>query len=253
MAEHGSDGRRGGRSEQSQHEQRTPSTNGELAELMGRLARGLQDVHGDVEATLQLITSTTVASVPGADHCTISYVTGRRRVEPRASTGEVAAAVDEAQDRLQEGPCLDAVWKQKTVRIDDMREERRWPAFAAEAAGLGALSSLSVQLFVEADDLGALNIYAEQPHAFGEESEDVALVLAAHAAVAIAGARHESHLNLAVSSRDVIGQAKGILMERYKLTSDQAFALLARTSQASNRKLGDIAMELTETGTMPQG
>src|SRR3712207_9089476 len=87
------------------------------------------------------------------------------------------------QDAVQEGPCLDAVWEHETVRIDDMRTDTRWPRFAAEAAALGVLSSLSLQLFVEGDNLGALNLYARQPHAFGEESEDVGLVLAAHAAV----------------------------------------------------------------------
>jgi hypothetical protein len=89
--------------------------------------------------------------------------------------------------RVQEGPCLDSVWEQRTVRIEDMRTEQRWPRFAAEAVPLGVLSSLSFQLFVEGDDLGALNLYARAPHAFGEESEDVGLVLAAHAAVALAG------------------------------------------------------------------
>ena len=123
--------------------------------------------------------------------------------------------------------------------------------FAAGAADLGALSSLSFQLFVGGDNLGALNLYASQPHAFGEESVDVALILAAHAAVALAGAQHESHLQQAVRSRDTIGQPKGILMERHKLTSDQAFQVLARASQRTNRKLADIAEELTRTGAVP--
>ena len=113
------------------------------------------------------------------------------------------------------------------------------------------LSSLSLQLFVEGDNLGALNLYARQPHAFGEESEDVGLLLAAHAAVAVAGARAEEHLRRAVDSRDLIGQAKGILMERYKITADQAFQVLARVSQQTNRRLADVADELTQTGSVP--
>ncbi|TFV62779.1 UNVERIFIED_ORG: ANTAR domain-containing protein [Bacillus sp. AZ43] len=261
MAETGREPRRGGRSEQSRRPQQPARATGDgsgahgatddLAEVMGQLARSLQDLHGDVDATLQQITSTAVLNVPGAEHCTISYVTGRRRVQPRASTGEVPAAVDEAQSRLQEGPCLDSVSEQTTVRIDDMRQESRWPTFAQEAVRLGVLSSLSIQLFVEADNLGALNMYAGAPHAFGEESEDVGLVFAAHAAIAIAGAQQESHLRLAMGSRDLIGQAKGILMERYKVTSDQAFALLSQASQLTNRKLVDIAAELCQTGALP--
>jgi GAF domain-containing protein len=155
------------------------------------------------------------------------------------------------QDRVQEGPCLDAVWEQETVRVEDMRTETRWPRFAAEAVALGVLSSLSLQLFVEGDNLGALNLYARQPHAFGEESEDVGLVLAAHAAVAVAGARTEQHLRRAVSSRDLIGQAKGILMERYRISADQAFQVLARVSQQTNRRLADVADELTRTRSVP--
>ena len=228
-----------------------PGAAGNLGEVMGQVARTLQEEHGDVEATLQTITATAVGAVPGAEECTISYVTGRRSVEPRASTGDLPRRVDEMQDRLQEGPCLDVIWEQKTVRIDDMRTETRWPRFTAEAAELGVLSSLSFQLFVQGDNLGALNLYARQPHAFGEESEDVGLVLAAHAAVALAGAQHEQHLRRAVDNRDLIGQAKGILMERYRLTADQAFQALSRVSQQTNRKLVDIAEELTQTGAVP--
>ncbi|TFV55197.1 ANTAR domain-containing protein [Geodermatophilus sp. DF01-2] len=218
---------------------------------MGQVARALQEEHGDVEATLRTITATAVGTIPGAEECSITYVTGRERVEPRAATGDLPARMDELQNRVQEGPCLDAVWEEETVRIEDMRAERRWPRFAAEAVELGVMSSLSFRLFVDGDNLGALNVYAREPQAFGKESEEVGLVLAAHAAVALAGARHESDLRQAVSSRDVIGQAKGILMERHRLTADQAFQVLARVSQQTNRKLVDIAEELTRTGAMP--
>jgi GAF domain-containing protein len=228
-----------------------PGVPGDLGELMGQIARSLQEEHGDVEATLQTLTETAVGIVPGAEEGTITYVTGRRRVEPRAATADLPQQVDEMQDRVQEGPCLDAVWEQETVRVEDMRTEPRWPRFAAEAVALGVLSSLSLQLFVEGDNLGALNLYARQPHAFGEESEDVGLVLAAHAAVAVAGARTEQHLRRAVSSRDLIGQAKGILMERYRISADQAFQVLARVSQQTNRRLADVADELTRTRSVP--
>jgi GAF domain-containing protein len=159
--------------------------------------------------------------------------------------------VDEAQERLQEGPCLDAIWEHRTVRIDDMGQEDRWPAFAAEAAALGIGSCLSLQLFVDGDHLGALNLYASRPHAFGEESEHVGLIFVAHAAVALSGAQQEEHLQRAVSSRDMIGQAKGILMERYRLTGDQAFRLLVGASSRTNRRLLDIAEELSATGDLP--
>jgi hypothetical protein len=222
-----------------------------LSEVMSQIARSLQERHGDVRATLDLVTHAAVGAIQGAEDASISYVTGRTRVEPRASTGDLPRAVDAIQTRTGQGPCLDAIWEEVTVRVEDMRSEERWPAFAAAAAAAGALSSLSFQLFVEGDNLGALNLYASRPHAFGEESEDVGLVFAAHAAVAVSGAQQEQNLLTALSSRDLIGQAKGILMERHRLTADQAFAVLVQASSRTNRKLVDIAEELSTTGSAP--
>ncbi|SNR97126.1 GAF domain-containing protein [Geodermatophilus pulveris] len=253
--------RRAGRSRESDDDQAAAPASGgggegrgaagNLAETMAQVARAMREEHGDVEATLQVMATTAVRAVPGAEDCSISYVTGRERVEPRASTGDLPARVDDLQTRVRQGPCLDSVWEQETVRIDDMRREARWPRFAAGAVELGALSALCFQLFVEGDNLGALNLYARRPDAFDEESEDVGLVLAAHAAVALAGARGEEDLRRALGSRDTIGQAKGILMERHRLTAQQAFEVLARASQQSNRKLVDVAEELTQTGAVP--
>jgi len=111
---------------------------------------------------------------------------------------------------------------------------------------------LAVQLYVHGDELGALNLVSTEAEAFGEESERIALLFAAHAAVAMAGARKEEDLTAAVSTRDLIGQAKGILMERHRLTADQAFALLVRASQRTNTKLTDIARNLADTGSLPR-
>ena len=222
-----------------------------LGEVMSQIARSLQERHGDVQATLDLVTHAAVGAIQGAEEASISYVIGRRRVEPRAATGHLSREVDAIQTRTGQGPCLDAIWDEHTVRVQDMASEQRWPRFAAEAAKAGAGSSLSFQLFVEGDNLGALNVYAGRSHAFGEESEDVGLVFAAHAAVAVSGAQQEQNLRTALSSRDLIGQAKGILMERHRLTADQAFAVLVQASSRTNRKLAEIAEELSSTGTAP--
>jgi GAF domain-containing protein len=192
-----------------------------------------------------------VNAVPGTDECGITLVTERRHVESRAPTGDLPRVIDQLQERLGEGPCIDAVWEQATVRIEDMVTEQRWPRFAAGARDSGVGSMLSFQLFVTGDNLGALNLYSGRPHAFVEESESIGLVFASHASIALAGAQNEERLRTAVSTRDLIGQAKGILMERYKLTPEQAFAVLVGASSHTNRKLRDVAEELGTTGTLP--
>jgi GAF domain-containing protein len=222
-----------------------------LGDVMSRAARRLQGSHGDVEGTLQVITSLAVSTVPGADECSISYVIGRRRVEPRAATAERAGRLDKLQEELGEGPCLDAVWEHEVVRVDDVRTEQRWPRFCTRAAEMGVVSMMCLQLFVDGDQLGAMNLYSSSAGAMDDEAEELARVLAAHAAVALAGAEHESNLRRGIDSRDLIGQAKGILMERHKITADQAFGVLARTSQELNRKLLDVASEVTEVGALP--
>ena len=128
-----------------------------------------------------------------------------------------------------------------------MAHEQRWPRFAAAAGEAGAASMLSFQLYVEKDNLGALNLYSYRPNAFDDESEQVGLMFASHAAVAFADAQKIDQLNHKAAPRDLIGQAKGILMERYNISSDRAFAVLVRVSQHNNRKLRDVAEELVSS------
>ncbi|SDF64457.1 GAF domain-containing protein [Blastococcus aurantiacus] len=222
-----------------------------LGDAMSRVARQLQEEHGDVEATLQAITAAAVATVPNAEECSISYVIGRRKVEPRAATSELPRQLDALQQRLGQGPCMDAIWENEVVRVDDMRTEDRWREFAAEAADQGIRSMICFQLFVVGDQLGAMNLFSRIPGAFGDECQEIGQMFAGHAAVALAGAEHEEHLRVGMSNRDLIGQAKGILMERYRLTADQAFEVLSQVSQEKNRKLVDVARELSDTGAMP--
>ncbi|WP_328475693.1 GAF and ANTAR domain-containing protein [Actinoplanes sp. NBC_00393] len=223
----------------------------ELAETLSDLARSLQDER-DVDDTLTAIVSAAVHTVPGTRYAGITVVQARRAVETRAASDELVRKVDEAQYDTGQGPCLDATWVQQTVRLTDMAAEQRWPEFTRRAAHLGVRSMLSFQLFVTRDNLGALNLYSDEPEAFTDESEYVGLLFAAHAAVALVGAQQHQSLTLAVSMRDLIGQAKGILMERHRISADQAFELLVRASQRTNTKLAEIARVLTETGELPR-
>ena len=223
----------------SRHGSRAQQAAG-LGEVMSSVARDLQEEHGDVEATLRGILKAAAQTTPGAEECGVTYVVGRDQLESRAGTSALPKKVDALQCRLQEGPCIDAVWKNKVVRVDDVAGEGRWPRFTRDASGLGVVSMLCFQLFAEGSSFGALSLYGRVPNAFDDESEGIGLVFAGHAAVALVGAQHEDNLRTGMAHRDVIGQAKGILMERHKLTADLAFAALVRASSVTNRKLLDI-------------
>jgi transcriptional regulator with GAF, ATPase, and Fis domain len=222
----------------------------QLAEDLGELARNLEE-HDDPDVMLAEIVAAAVAMVPGVDEGSVSVVTGRRNIGSQAPTGDLPVQVDALQMETQQGPCLDAAYEQLTVRVTDMASETRWPEFARRASQAGAASMLSLQLYVEGDNLGALNLYSRTPNAFDDESEQVGLLFASHAAVAFAGVRKEAQFARALDSRDLIGQAKGMLMERFKISPERAFLVLTRVSQRSNRKLLDIATELVRHGSVP--
>src|SRR5829696_3736575 len=220
-----------------------------LAERLAELALSMQEEKG-LEDTLTAIVHAAAETVPGADEASITAVTGRREVRTVAASGELAAAVDQAQYDTGQGPCLDSLYEHQTERLSDMRDCQRWPQFAARAAQLGVGSMLAVQLYVQGDNLGALNLHSRHPDAFSDESEQVALMFAAHAAVAFAGAQAQEQMQTAVNSRDLIGQAKGVLIERYKISGQEAFRLLVVASQTTNIKLYDVADYLVNTGEL---
>lgn len=225
----------------------------ELAGVMAEIARGMRDGRrqAPVDQTLRAITAAAVAAVPGADDAGITFRAGTR-IEARASTGERPATLDKLQDELGQGPCYAALRRRPVVTCPDLEHERRWPRFAAAAREQGVASLLAVRLYVTADDkLGALNLYSAEPQAFDEDAEEIARIFAVHAAIALAAAEREQHLETALRSRDRISQAKGILMERFKLTPDEAFTLLSRASAATNRKVKDVAEEIATTGELP--
>jgi GAF domain-containing protein len=220
-----------------------------LAEKFGELARSMQGEKG-VEQTLDAIVRAAAETVPGAEEASISAVIARREVRTPAATGELPRAVDRAQYETCQGPCLDSLYHQQSLRLPDIRSEPRWPDFSARATELGVRSMLAVQLYVDGQDLGALNLHSRQVDAFTDESEEIALIFASHAAVAFAGAKTQDQLETAIDRRDLIGQAKGVLIERYKISGQEAFRLLVVTSQTTNIKLFDVAEYLVRTGEL---
>ncbi|WP_281275753.1 GAF and ANTAR domain-containing protein [Arthrobacter echini] len=223
---------------------------GGLAKRLGELARSLQHEKSS-DRILSIMAAAAVELIPGVDQGSISVVHARQRIGSRAPTSALAGHLDALQNEAGQGPCLDAMYEHETVHVPDMAAETRWPRFAQRAARAGVGSMLCFQLYVEGDNLGALNLYSLRQHAFSAESRHVGLLVAAHAAVAFAEALKVEQLGEALATRDLIGQAKGILMERYKITGEQAFTILERSSSETNEKLRSVAEQLVVTGEIP--
>ncbi len=223
--------------------------NRDLASDLADLARSLQR-EPDSDAILAGFVHAALELVPGADEGSVSVVRGRENVGSRAPSSDLPKRIDALQMETGEGPCLEAAYEHRTVRVPDMEAEERWPLFAQRATEAGARGMLSIQIWVEGDDLGALNLYSYEANAFTDESEDIGLLVASHAAVAFAEAEESRQLKEAIDSRDLIGQAKGILMERHKITGAQAFIVLSLASQRTNTKLWNVAEHLVSSGDL---
>ena len=221
-------------------------------EKFAEMARSLL-AERDVQHTLQKICDLAVETIDGCDHAGISFLKGKT-VETPAASDDVPRVVDGIQYETGEGPCLDAIREAEVFESGDLGREDRWPNFASRAQReTGVTSMLSFRLFVEGDTLGALNLYSKAADAFDERSRTVGLVFAAHAAVALSSAMHDEQMEEALQSRDLIGQAKGILMAREGITADQAFDMLRRASQRLNVKLRDVAGGIVERSGAPAG
>lgn len=207
------------------------------------------------EAALERILDITCRVVGGCDSASVTLVEDGRAATA-AALSEDAPLIDEAQYRSGRGPCL-AAYEERTVYRLDSVDDERFPEFAQAATGRGIRSSMSLPLTVGDSALGALNLYSRADANFDVE-DATALLLSRQAAAALLNA--EIHwrattltrqLETALETRDVIGQAKGILMATRGITADQAFELLRDTSQRLNVKLREIADRLVLTGELP--
>ncbi|GAB3988127.1 GAF and ANTAR domain-containing protein [Nocardioides marmoraquaticus] len=216
----------------------------EPQELLASLARDLQDDASSGEAIDRVVDCAQVL-VPAASSAGISVARRQQPPTTAAATDPVATRADELQVECGEGPCYDAAWADAVVTSRDLAHDDRWRAWSRRMVDdLGVRSLLCVRLFTHSDHLGALTLYAQEPEAFNTEAVDTALALAAHSAVAVAQAVQLEHLQTALDSRTVIGQAVGLVMRDHQLSSHDAFQLLTRLSSHQNRKVVTIAGEL---------
>ena len=230
---------------------------GNAAEALLHLGRlSLREL--SMESLLQTIADLVAGALPGNLETSVTLLV-KDAPSTVAFTGQLALSLDETQYERGHGPCLHAARTGEAIEIADTRTDDRWPDYMPRAAERGALSSLSVPLAIDDHEQvsGALNIYARQANAFDEDARAAATGFGPYAAVA-AGNLHAyqsardmaDNLQAALESRAVIDQAKGVLIERYKLTPDQAFQLLTQASMRTNRKARDIADHLVHTGEL---
>ncbi len=217
----------------------------ELAETFGEAARALR-AEDDVDATLAKLVHLAVETLDACQHAGISLIK-RRRITSGPRTDDVPATMDDLQNEVGEGPCLDAIKEQDTFHTGRLSQEGRWPDFARRAhAETGVESILSLRLFIEEDTMGALNLYSKQADAFSEDDIAIGCVFAAHGAVAMAGARAEDNLQHAFNSRVIIEQAKGKLAGARDISMGAAFDLLRDHARNTNTKIGEVAHAVVE-------
>lgn len=216
-----------------------------LAEQLADVARELLGA-GEVHATLQRIVELAVKTVDGADHAGVSLVVGNH-VETPAQNDQTPQAIDELQNDVGEGPCLDAIHEHQVFETGDFATESRWPRFSTEVVErTGVRSVLAMRLYSNAHTLGALNLYGQARDAFDDDDRSIAAIFAAHAAVALRAAQEQQQLVEAIETRDIIGQAKGIIMARQGLDEAAAFEILRDGSNRMHRKLRDVARQVVD-------
>jgi hypothetical protein len=223
-----------------------------------RLAENLRDLQQRPSESLRSavddLTRSAAASTPNADYAGITIVEDKGHVHTVGATHRYPAVLDEIQDTHGEGPCVAAAWEQHTMHVRDLGTEHRWPRYCRDARAETPIRSiLSFQLFANRKAMAALNLYAEQPGAFDERSVEVGLIFATHTAIAWNLLRRDDQFRSALASRDTIGQAKGMLMERFHIDAVHAFELLKRLSQDSNTPLIEIARRLVDVDRRVDG
>ena len=219
---------------------------------VAQIARKLAATH-TLDETLQRIVDLGVDYIDPCEGASISIIRGRAVTTPVWSNRTVFEA-DQAQYRHNQGPCLQAIAVHETIVIDDLAGEQRWPKWREAVLDLDLRSSSSFRLFLAADGeetFGSLNMYSSRAHALDAHVQALGQVFASHAAVALKAAITEAGLEQAIRSRDLIGQAKGILMEQNHVSADEALQMLRRTAHDRTIGIHTLAEQVTESGALP--
>jgi GAF domain-containing protein len=217
----------------------------EFAQSIAEAARTVNQPR-TLDDTLQTIVEVACNSVPGFDQVGISTLQKEGEVKTRACIGDLVRRLDEIQYGLGEGPCAEALRGIDVVSVSSLRHEQRWPHYVPQARAMGVRSQLAVKLYLDQGTLGGINFYSTISDDVTPDAQALARLFATHSAIALGHAHERANLNEALQSRKIIGQAIGIIMERYDMNEDRAFAFLVRASSHANIKLRAIAQELVD-------
>jgi GAF domain-containing protein len=214
-----------------------------------RIAEIVQQLHSrpdtDSDTVVAELAEHAAVEIPGAQYAGVTVTRNAKYIDTPAATHKWPILLDEIQQLHREGPCLTAAWEEKTIHVADLETDDRFPLYRRDALEQTPIRSvMAFQMFIAGETMGALNVYAEEPRAFGQASRDIGLIFAAHSSVAWNSARRDEQFRRALASRDTIGQAKGMIMERYGVDAVQAFEVLRKLSQDSNVPLVQVATEL---------
>jgi GAF domain-containing protein len=199
-----------------------------------------------LDETLQTIVEVACNSVPGFDHVGIATLEKKRDIETRAFTGDLVLPLDKVQYSLREGPCSATLQGDEALSVSSLRHEQRWPRYVPQARKAGVRSQMSVKLYLDKGTLGGINFYSTTSDEVSDDARALARLFATHAAIALGHAQERETLNEGLQTRKNIGVAIGILMERYEMNEDRAFAFLVRASSHRNIKLRAVAQELVQ-------
>ena len=233
----------------------TTDATSELTDNFAETARMLFSA-GGVADTLTEVVELSVTTIEGCDFAGLFLFDGGTITTP-VRTDPVVDLIDGYQHESNEGPCLDAMSAGSIFYANDLDSESRWPQFASRASDAGIRSVLALPV-AQNKSLGALNLYARSPIAFGVVDRGKGVILASLAGLALSAAHSQEQEGMgvedfraALGTREMIGQAEGILMERERITADHAFDILRRASQHLNIKLREVAQNLVDTGEIP--
>ena len=219
----------------------------DFAQSTAEAARTIHQ-HQSLDHTLQTIVEVARNSVPGFDQVGISTLHRSGDIQTRAFTGDLVLRLDEVQYALGEGPCSAALQGTEEVSVSSLRDEQRWPGYVPQAREAGVRSQMAVKLHLDQSTLGGINFYSTTSDDVSPDAVALARLFATHSAIALGHAKERDSLNEGMQTRKVIGQAIGILMERYQINEDRAFAFLVRASSHTNLKLRAIAQRLVDDG-----